>query len=353
MAVQASSLSVAVQSIADYLAADFALRFPGDVHVLVDTPASASEKVKSSTKHYLNLFVYRVAPSGFHAGASSNDPFFVRINALITPFLATDATTDDDSELRLIGHAIRVLQSHPVIPATVLPGTGTVFAGDFRKDLPASRLTNYRLQAVLQAPSVEELNHIWTTQGGDLPYRLSAAYEFALIPIEPLSFVTPPVPTRTAIYDVAASMDGAGSGPVAPGENTVAIPLAGATHQDPPPTNWLPLMLFARGSELSNTLALPEDTNAATIAIAGPPGKQVAVEIAWTKADGTTEVQAAQVFTLTTHRIDSPDARETLALNSDWPGTQALVRAQPADVAGAPIAGSPFANTLTLVAGSL
>ena len=33
---------------------------------------------------------------------------------------------------------------------------------------------------------MEELNHIWTTQGGELAYRLSAAYEFALIPIEPL-----------------------------------------------------------------------------------------------------------------------------------------------------------------------
>ena len=36
----------------------------------------------------------------------------------------------------------------------------------------------------MQAPTMEEINHTWTTQGGELAYRLSASYELALIPIE-------------------------------------------------------------------------------------------------------------------------------------------------------------------------
>jgi hypothetical protein len=196
MVVPVSSLSVAVQGIADFLDAGFG----EDVVITVDTPQRASERVKGGDKHFLNLFVYRVAPSGFHAATTADEPFFIRINALLTPFLGDEAAQSSDADLRILGHAIRVLQSRPVIP-TVLPG-----AAGAPPDFRTGPHLDYRLQAVLQAPTMEELNHIWTTQGGELAYRLSAAYEFALIPIEPLDHATPAGPVTTGMIEVRPGM---------------------------------------------------------------------------------------------------------------------------------------------------
>ena len=174
MPVPVSSLSVAVQGIADFLDGQFG----EDVMISTDTPQRASERVKGGDKHFLNLFTYRVMPSGFHSATASDQPCFIRINILLTPFLSDQDGGVLDADLRILGHAIRVLHSRPVIPS-VLPGDNGEPA-DFR----SGPHLDYRLQAGLQAPSMEELNHIWTTQGGELAYRLSAAYEFALIPIE-------------------------------------------------------------------------------------------------------------------------------------------------------------------------
>ena len=193
MAVPISSLSIAVQGIADFLDGQFG----EDVMIITDIPQRANERVKGGDKHFLNLFVYRIMPSGFHAAAAADTPYFIRINALLTPFLSDQAGGGLDDDLRILGHAIRVLHSFPVVPG-VLPGNSNDPA-DFRSEQHA----DYRLQAVLQAPTMEELNHIWTTQGGELAYRLSAAYEFALIPIEPLTHRIEAGPVTTSIGEEA------------------------------------------------------------------------------------------------------------------------------------------------------
>ena len=335
-----SSLSVAVQGIADFLDSHFG----EDVQISVDTPQRASERTKSSDSHCLNLFVYRVAPSGFQSANTHQEAMFIRIHTLLTPFLGPVEMGVDDADLRILGHAIRVLQSHPVIPVNPLPGAGQPADDtDFRNQ----EHTDYRLQAILQTPPMEELNYVWTTQGGELAYRLSAAYEFALIPIEPLERAPEPVTATTAIFDVRAGLEPESEFLVF-GDETTALPV-GATDGSPePPTNWLPVLLLADGGVLTNAREVAAGTADVSFALAGPPGERVALEVSWARQGGSSETQAPQVFEIQTHRIDDDEALATLTLENAAAGDRATVLTRPVDEADQPLPTSPFANTLTL-----
>lgn len=343
MPVPVSSLSIAVQGIADFLDGQFG----EDVLISTDTPQRASERVKGGDKHFLNLFTYRVMPSGFHSATASDQPYFIRINILLTPFLSDQDSGVLDADLRILGHAIRVLHSHPVIPG-VLPGNSADLA-DFRSDPHV----DYRLQAVLQAPPMEELNHIWTTQGGELAYRLSAAYEFALIPIEPLEQRVEAGPVTTSVVDVQPSVAaGKAGGFIDFGNEATANPIGGiGAGNPPPPTNWLPVVLFAEAGALSNAGTVVNGAPSIDLALAGPPGERVAVEVSWVRGDSSRDTQAPQIFAIVTPRIDDPAAITVLNLTNAAGGDVATVLTRPVDGADQPLATSPFANTLSIVVG--
>lgn len=340
MPVPVSSLSVAVQGIADFLDGHFG----EDVVISVDSPQRAAERAKGGDKHFLNLFTYRVTPSGFHTASTSDEPFFVRINALLTPFLTDHDGSIPDADLRILGHAIRVLGSRPIVPAAPLPGN-SADPGDFR----SGPHLNYQLQAILQAPPMEELNHIWTTQGGELAYRLSAAYEFALIPIEPLDHRVEAGPVTTSIVDVQPSVPPNPAGFVPFGAEARAIPLAARTPDlNPPPTEFLPVVLFALDTGLTNAATVLPATGRVNLAISGLPGTRAVVTIAWTRADNTVETQSPQAFTIGAVRIDHASALVILDLDDPGAGDSAVISTQAADSGGTVIPNSPFANTLTL-----
>jgi hypothetical protein len=339
MAVPVSSLSVAVQGIADFLDAQFG----EDVVISTDTPQRAAERAKGGDKHFLNLFAYRVAPSGFSASNGSDEPFFVRIYALLTPFLTDQDGGALDVDLRILGHVIRVLASQPIVPG-LLPGN-SADPEDFR----SGPHLDYQLQAVLQAPTMEELNHIWTTQGSELAYRLSAAYEFALIPIEPLDHRAAAGPVRSSIVDVQPSVPADPAGFVSFGSEARAVPLAATTGvQQPPPADFLPVVLFSRDRVLSNTATITPATNSIDLAVSGLPGARASVTVSWTRADATQQTQAAQAFAIASTRIDDPAAVVTLTLDNPAAGDTATISTRAADDTGTAIADSPFANTLTL-----
>ena len=339
MSVPVSSLSVAVQGIADFLDSQFG----EDVVISTDNPQRASDRAKGGDKHFLNLFTYRVMPSGFHAGTTSDQSYFIRINALLTPFLTDQDAGTPDADLRILGHAIRILASRPIVPG-ILPGN-SADPEDFR----SGPHLNYQLQAILQAPTMEELNHIWTTQGGELAYRLSAAYEFALIPIEPLDHGIEAGPVVSSILDVQPKVPPERNGFAPFGPEARAVPLAATTTtQQPPPVGFLPVVLFAANGSLTNAATIVPATAAIDIAISGLPGEHVSVVVSWTRADDTQEDQAAQGFTIAAVRIDDPAAVVPLVLNAPADGDTALVRTRAADGAGNPVPDSPFANALTL-----
>ena len=145
MALANSSLAMAAESISVALQAALT-----DITVIVGTPMAAKTMADtSSEKHYLNIFFYRVAPSGFHAAQSTNDPLFLRVSALLTPFTAkTISNPEPHAALRVLGETMRYFHENPISEA--LPSGGTT----------ANHRTEYMLEAALQAPTREELNHI-------------------------------------------------------------------------------------------------------------------------------------------------------------------------------------------------
>ncbi len=312
-----SSLSVSIQAVADFVA----IRMADDVVVSVDSPQRAQKRSEDSDRHVLNLFVYRIAPSGFHADMSDEQATFVRASLLITAFPAGQGDPPPDSDLRVLGQAIRVLQSFPVIPST-LPGAappGTP-ADDFRK--LAARVTQYQLQVVLQAPTMEELNHIWTTQGGELAYRLSAAYELALIPIEPLSYAEP-----------------------------APLVTAGELEMVPGTESGLFQMFVLAGRLFSNQTA-PAGTGQVAVALTGQKDRKVSVMVEWRRTDGTTDRQPPQVFVLATPDINRVEAHHDVALQNAVQGDVAVLQTVLLDENEDPVYGATPANLITLEIGA-
>ncbi|MET0179335.1 MAG: Pvc16 family protein [Novosphingobium sp.] len=333
MPVPVSSLSLAVQGIADFLDSQFG----EEVTITVAHPQRAAEIAKGSAAHCLNVFAYRVAPSGFYAGAGADETQFIRIHTLITPFPADLDNAEGDADMRILGHAIRVLQSHPVLPITAAPLPGAAIVE------PANR-KDYRLQAVMLAPPMEEVNHIWTTQGGDLAYRLSAVYEFALIPIEPLDPRTDAARPRTLVLGTAVGIAGATAAFVEPDANTRAIALA--DDAAPASAAWLPVQMLVVDGALASRATLAAAATQVPWAVAGPPGGSVAVEVVWSTPGGE-QAQAPQILPVATPVLDAPAARGALALAVPGGATGAVIRIRPAE-GGAPVPASPFGNVLTL-----
>ncbi len=332
MALPVSSLSIALQGFADFLDSQFGQ----EVVVTLDSPQKAAEVAKGDDAAVLNIFVYRLAPSGFHAEAGSQDPLFIRANVLLTCFPPGTGNPDPDTDLRVLGHAMAVLHSLPTIPV-VLPGAAPVSAppDDFRRRNPVI----YQLQAIMQAPAMEEMNHIWTTQGGELAYRLSAAYELALIPVEPL--IQRPVTGRvlSAMTDIAPSpVPVIGSGGIlAPGAEAATLPML--------------VQLFTSAAGLTDTRNVTPGAATVEVALAGLVGSRAALTVTWTRADGTPAGQPAQVFPIAAARVDDAASHIQLALTAAAAGDQARIAVQPVLPDGTPVPGAPPGNVLTLTVG--
>ncbi|MEP3346261.1 MAG: Pvc16 family protein [Litoreibacter sp.] len=303
MALDASSLSIAIQGFADHLAASFTQ----DVTVTVGTPNIAADQAKGSDKAVLNVFCYRLSPSGIHPDLTPNEPTFIRAHVLLTAFSdATDAAIKD-KDLRVLGHALRVLQSQPVIP-TVLPGNS-----------PAPQVSQYRIQAVLQATEMEEMNHIWSIQGSDTSYRLSVAYELALIPVEPLTYAPPPVPVQNAVLDLSADAKPDSKFSSTP----IAITPANSNH------SWLPFSMIRVADMLTSQTSVAPGTSQVQLAIAGQPDAEVAISVQWQRADETTQSQSPQNAVITSNALDLQTALIAVDLQNAASGDVATLVIRP------------------------
>ena len=126
----------------------------------------------------LNLFFYDIRFDGYPADGLSDDPFYVRLYCLITAVGANNVSTAisaGENDLRLIGEVMRVLHEHPIL---------SVDRGD--------NVEVAQLQIIPHLLDLDNLNHIWSTQG-DTAYRLSVAYEMSLAPV-PMAIAVEPSP---------------------------------------------------------------------------------------------------------------------------------------------------------------
>jgi hypothetical protein len=164
VALGPSPLSEVCRGIAAFLATQLGAS-ANAIRVLIGTPAQAAQ-VTVSGAHKLNLFFYRLEPAELDADPGGVRR--VRFQCLVTPFAVSEnSVSAGENDLRLLGEVLRIFHEHPVLPQVDAGGEPV------------------RLQVVPLVLSLDDVNHIWSTQGSDTTYRPSAAYEMSLAPIVP------------------------------------------------------------------------------------------------------------------------------------------------------------------------
>jgi hypothetical protein len=152
----------------------------------------------AATSNQINVFLYMISPNA--AWRNQDLPGRTRSGEVAAPplalnlfYLVSAYGRDNDAQMPfsqlLLGQAMSVLYDHPLL------GRDEVNAS-----LPGSDLGDQfeRLRITLQPLSLEEISKLWA--GFQMQYRLSVAYEVAVVLIDPSTPVraAPPVVSRGA-----------------------------------------------------------------------------------------------------------------------------------------------------------
>ena len=164
-----SSLSMAARALRTQLAG--AVGLP-EGQIMIGHPSLAVKDIEGETnKQFLNLFFYRIESGAYPSDAQAADVLYLRFYCLITALGTKETATGGatvsagENDLRLVGAVVKRLHESPLLRL---------------RDDSAQEVA--QLQVVLHVLSLDDLNHIWSTQG-DTPYRLSVGYELALVPL--------------------------------------------------------------------------------------------------------------------------------------------------------------------------
>lgn len=237
--------------------------------VSIDTPAAASKSQKDSGgKSLLNLFFYRLEPSGFYDAAGAQDRWYIRAQCLMTPFSADEAeggvnntiVPQGEIDLRILGEVLRYFHENPiVVPLTQEEEIGA------------------NLQIVLNALSSQEINQIWATQG-EVPYRPSLLYEIALLPIEPKVRSAPPLPVTAG----GARIGARGRMNALPPDKPAVWP--SPRLETGHAAGWAPALSFVSGGVATQSMSIVQGTaTKLPLWIAGPVGGKV--DLVWQQID--------------------------------------------------------------------
>jgi len=153
----------------------------------------------TSTANQLNLFLYQILrnaawsnydmPRQVQPGETGMPPLPLNLWYLVTAF-GRDNDAVQPFGHRLMGKAASVLYDHPVLSAEEIKSATTAA-------LPSTDLDRQieRVRITLQPLSLDEISKLWT--GFATQYRLSAAYEVAVVLIESGLPVKTPLPVLT------------------------------------------------------------------------------------------------------------------------------------------------------------
>lgn len=262
-----SALSVAARALRSHLVPGLGL--PAE-QILIGHPAAALKEQQAATgKDLLNLFFYRVEPGAYPSAGDARDPLYLRLHCLLTAFAeGSSAASGGETELRILGRAIEALHAAPLLPLADAD------------DRPIALL-----QAVPVPLTLDDINHLWATQG-ETPYRLSAAYELALLPA-PLAA---PLQRAPRVGAAGLGLQRAGQVEVSP---AASLHLAGLAA-DTSAADWAPRLAWRlTDGTLVEFQALPQATLAAqptpalAVHLAGAPGDTVRLMWSgWTRASG-------------------------------------------------------------------
>jgi Pvc16 N-terminal domain len=160
----------------------------------------------NETNNRVNLFLYQVVrsaawvnadmPRQVAPGEIGNPPLPLDLFYLITAYgEANDATKPSGHEL--LGAAMSILHDHPILSADEIRTAtqGPLPNSDLDRQIERVRLTHHPI-------SLDELSKLWT--GFATPYRLSAAYQAAVVLIESKR------PTRSGLPVLTRGRDDSG-----------------------------------------------------------------------------------------------------------------------------------------------
>jgi len=160
------------------------------------------------TKTQLNVFLYQTVLNGawrnmdmprqVQPGETGQPPLPLNLYYVLTAYGRGESDNDALSH-RVMGGAMSVLHDHPILGAA-----------EIQNALPASDLSIQveRVRITPQPMSIEEMSKLWTAFQTN--YRISAAYEVALVLIDSLRPSRTPLPVLTrgpADQGVAAQAD--------------------------------------------------------------------------------------------------------------------------------------------------
>lgn len=168
--MQANAISIAARNLRTYMAGKLGI---SEDNILIGHPGIAATTADANPGfQFINIFFYRVEYGGYPPDGLKTDPFYIRLFCLITALGnnetgsgGTISVSAGENDLRLIGGVMAHLHASPILEV---------------KDL--GNETVARLQVIISPFDVNDMNNIWSTQV-DTPYRLSVAYELALVPI--------------------------------------------------------------------------------------------------------------------------------------------------------------------------
>jgi hypothetical protein len=315
--MEANALSLAARQLRTYLAAKLPI---DESQILIGHPSAAIKEAESETgKQHLNLFFYRVEHGAYPADGASEDPFYVRLYCLITAIGSKETGNQQtvsagENDLRLIGGVMAWLHRQPAL-----------------RLVDEAQQEVARLQVVLHALSLDDLNHIWSTQG-ETPYRLSVAYELALAPV-PLGRARERAPRVATIG--AEVVDWAAGQPATaiPFTGTPLAPTVGRVVVETSQPDWAPHISFVHAGRLAYVLSFAATATPATVEVvaAGKPDTEITlVWEQWDRGRGwTTSLGAPLQVKLQTPVLDPDDltSTTTIELPISAPG-QALLHAR-------------------------
>jgi len=316
MTLPHSSLSQVCRKIAGFVSEGLNAS-ANSIQVIIGPPAIAAPGTTDST-HRVNLFFYRIEPSGFFPGDTPGDPWWVRLHCMVTGFgIEEDQISAGENDLRLLGEVMRLFHEHPVLPAFTV--------GE----------EIFRLQLVFLPLGADDINHIWSTQG-DVNYRPSIAYEMTLVPVLPEKRrVEPPLIGRIG-YEVHAEH---AARTALFGGKTNTPPVLRATVNNSYP-GWEPIISFVANGICAHSFAFALgsaelDSFQPRVWVAGEPGAPVnLVWQYWTSSAGWQDVAEATETTATTLTLDPKSAATAQTVEVALPqalidaGGQAVLHAQ-------------------------
>jgi hypothetical protein len=215
-----------------------------------------------------------------------------------------------------------------------------------------------RLQVVFSPLALEDVNHLWSTQG-DVKYRPSVAYEMALTPVVPKTRAKGTGRVGRLGIDVRATMDALYD----PFQGVIRPPPVDAVAVEIRRPDWAPRICFVHNGECSVSMSFVRDTpNLAALElhvwVAGDPAKKVALkwdiwhrETGWTTEDAS--VPESSPLGTTIDPDTPPPDNELVALDlpfSDKPGQAVLYAIHyykaPGEDADRPMRSNPIMLTL-------